>query len=147
MLLEQENAALKTVSERQKADVQGLWRQEEHASSIIRSFSPQQKDRARFIQTLKAELRESEFDCHGQRQARAELIADLRRCENDKVKLDAQNQMLLERSAKQSDEILRLRMDLSRRESELRSSTQAVGLGGRDAVPREVPSFDGSDHS
>ena len=135
------------MSERQKVDLHGLWRQEEHASSIIRSFSPQQRDRARFIQSLKAELRESEFDSHGQRQARAELIADLRKCENDRVKVDAQSQMLLERSAKQSEEILRLRMDLNRRESELRRSIQAVGLGGQDAVPREVPSFDGSDHS
>ena len=44
VLLERDAAALKAVNDRQKAELHGLWRQEEQASSIIRSFSPQQRD-------------------------------------------------------------------------------------------------------
>jgi len=134
VLLERDATALKVVNDRQKAEMHGLWRQEEQASSPIRSYSPQQRDSARFVEALRTELREAEFECHEQRRTnqelRADLVADLRRCERDRAKLDAQNQMLLERSAKQSEEVLRLRMELNRRESELRRSTQAVGLGG-----------------
>ena len=127
----------------------GLWRQEEQASSLIRSYSPQQRDSARFVESLRAELREAEFECHDQRRVnqepRAELVTDLRRCEHDRAMLDAQNQMLLQRSAKQSEEILRVRMELNRRESELRRASPAVGLGGFDSAPRETTSFGWSD--
>jgi len=57
--------------------------------------------------------------------------------------LDAQNQMLLQRSAKQAEEILRVRMELNRRESELRRASPAVGLGGFDTAPRETTSLAG----
>jgi len=62
ILLEREAAALKAVTDRQKAELHGLWRQEEQASSIIRSFSPQQRDSVRLVQTLRDELRDSQYE-------------------------------------------------------------------------------------
>ena len=52
-VLERENASLRLLSEQQHADLQGLWRREEHVADITRSFSPQQRDIARLVQSLK----------------------------------------------------------------------------------------------
>ena len=132
-LLEQEHATLQALSERQRTDLQGLWKQEEHVTAVIRSFSPQQKDNLRLAQTLRAELKEAEHECVELQRLNRDLRNGLRQCDGDKLRLEAHNKVLLERSMKQSEQILQLRMELNSREKELRRSAEATAQAFRPA--------------
>jgi hypothetical protein len=140
-LLEQENATLQALSGRQRADLQGLWKQEEHAAAVIRSFPPLQTDKVRLAQTLRAELKEAEQECVELQRLNRDLRNGLRQCDGDKLILEAHKKALLERSMKQSEEILQPRMDLNRRDKELRRSAEAAAHAEREREHREISCF------
>ena len=103
--LERGNSKLRSLSEQQHADLQSLWRQEEHTAEIVRNFSPKQRDNARLVQSLKGELNEAEHECFELQRLNRELRNGLRQCDGDRVRLEAQNKVLSDRSMKQSEEV------------------------------------------
>ena len=92
-VLERDNANLRSLSEQQRADLQGLWRQEEHAAELIRNLSPQHGENVRFVQSLRDELKEAEHECFELHRINKELRHGLRQCDGDRVRLEAHNKV------------------------------------------------------
>jgi chromosome segregation ATPase len=142
---------LRSLSEQQHADLRGLWRQEEHAAERIRKFPPQQRDNARLVQSLKDELKEAEHECFELHRLNKELRNGLRQCDGDRVRLEAQNKVLSDRSMKQSEDVLNLRMDLNRREMEFRRAAEVSAPvfrpAQRERERSELPRFNNGDQS
>ena len=80
-MLERENANLRLLGERQHADFQDLWRQEEHAAELLQNLPPQQMDNTRLVQSLRDELREAEHACFELQRLNKELRNGLRHCD------------------------------------------------------------------